>query len=322
LAWTLREEKYTLAFALGLLLCTFKEYFPFCLGLLGFFLVIKKRAKAGWGMVVGSAIWAIFDFKLRSLVFGEADNYGNGLFAGLTADPPQFLFRKLMGFDWRGVVFAIFPTVLAAGICAWKEKKRDWIHALLLFMAPILAIQFLFGTLGFHYGAPIYAVLISIIAFSNGDWLGDFKTISKPVQIFLWITLIYAGADSVLRTRTLIPMLKEEDKPLALEKVREVLKSEPSDSRIIASLGIIGAIIQPDRKYFSFSSYSKAQQEYEVIALGAFERFYSWPLNPEDIAGIKERCRPFAKEVFLDDSMIFFARGKFPRSCISGESGS
>lgn len=317
LAWALRQERYGLALVITNILCLFKEYFPFTMLTLGLFLCFKRKRQYGLSMVFSALIWCLFDFVLRKKLFGVDQDYGSGLFVGLKEHPIQFIFQKFMHFQWQDVLLAMFPTFLTVWIALTHESKRDWMIMMLVFVLPIVAIQFLFGTLGFHYGAPVYAVMLSIIVFSEGRWFNQFSLVAKPIQVFLWFTLIYAGADSLLRTRDLGSMVKEQDKIAAIQKVRDVLATEPPESKIISTMGLIGAVIQPNQLIYSFSGYSQPEAEYDVILIGDCHRFYLWPMSCESNARIKSKCSPYAKQVWIDDSLLYFAKGKFPQSCIN-----
>lgn len=317
LAWALKRSNFTAALLIGNILCCFKEYFPFCLFNLGMLLFFSARTRrVSFGFIVTSLSWIIFDFYLRPKLFDGFHDHGRILLNGIQDAPLQFILLKFTKIDWKGIVFSAFPTVLTFFIVYIQEQNRKWIHHLMAFIAPVFMIQFLHGNFGIHYGAPMHASLLSVIAVSDGKWLGDFKAIKKPIQVFIWITLFYVGADSILRTRQAISMIREDDKKAAISKVRSILDFEPQETKIVSSIGIISSVIKPNQKIYPFTDYSEKQPFYDIIIVGNCKRFYDWPYQCEDHQRIIQNCRSFATEIWTDDSLLFFARGKFPRSCI------
>lgn len=315
LVWALRMELYGLAVVLANVLCAYKEYFPFCSLLLAGGLFLGSHRRAGLTLLLTSILWIGFDFWGRELWIGKIYRHGSGLFSGLDQGWFRFGVGVLRRFDWKGVGFNLFPVVLG-GVMVWRQESRPkWIWLSLLYIVPVLAIQVLAGTMGLQYGAPIFAVLLGVLLFSDPAWFLVRQGTGKWVRVFLWITVVYSTADSVLRTRPMLAMLRQNEKREILDQARALVQSEPSGSKILASVGLVPVFLKPDQKIYTLGGYAQPQREYRVLALGRCQEIYSWPHGCEALARIEEKCRPFVEELLMENHYLYLARGRFPFEC-------
>ncbi|MBU6154714.1 MAG: hypothetical protein KGP28_10470 [Bdellovibrionales bacterium] len=302
-------------------LCLFKEYYPICFISYGIYLLFRFRQKKAFLVIINGGLWIWVDFILRPRLLPEFHGHGNELLHELLAHPGAKLISSFFSFEWKASALALAPFFLVFPSLWRSEKNKEWWWALAAFMVPVFGIQFLFGNVRFQYGAPISAFFLSILTLSDSTWYESLDRITVWPKRFLAIILLWLAGDYVnCLIESLTPKKDrcrfDAGKWTEFERMANIVKSDPMDSRILASGGVVPVVMATGRKIYQFGIWSKVQEKYELIAIGRNGASDLYPYGAEFFEKVISSCRPLAEEVIIDSKYVFFARGKFTEECL------
>jgi hypothetical protein len=198
---------------------------------------------------------------------------------------------------------------------------KIWIFDSLVFLLPVLGIQFLFGNASFQYGAPIASMLVAIIVFSDHGWRSDFSKWAIVLKRLAVIMMIYAGADYILKATKIFGAGRnsckyDQQKVTEFEKVRTYIVSHQEGNKVLTTGGLVPVVIAPNQQLFQYNIFSKPQEEYQIIAIGKPGSSDLYGLGPEKAEQVIQACRPHASEVIFDTKNVFLAKGHFTEECL------
>jgi hypothetical protein len=316
-----KKEDQISSLVLMNILCLFKEYFPFGMLMYGIYAgFFRRNYKMSALILLNAGIWIGFDFFLRQRIFPEAVGYGGKLLAGIDQNPFVYLVNAFVKFEWKASLLATFPILMLLIPSIYYEQKKWWLLGAFFYFLPIFAIQFLFGTIRFQYGGPIFAALVSGVVWSDGNWI----TFSgrKPLWVACWVMMIYAAGDSILRAAEVwVPSEVHCRFSLAkwdeFEALQKYILQLPPDSKLLATGGMVPVILRPNQKVYQLNGFSKIQSSYDVLILGRNHSSDLYLTGKERVEKVIQSCRPFATHVVFDSDRVFVALGKFDKTCLA-----
>ena len=321
LANELKANRFVRILLLLNILCLFKEYYPICFVSFGVYLLLRIRLKHSLIVLANGCLWIWVDFVLRPRLLPDFHGHGNALLSELLVHPGTMLLNSFLKYDWLGSVIALFPLLLALPLYWRHEKNKEWWWSFTAFMTPVFGIQFLFGNIGFQYGAPISAFFLSILIVSRSEWCFSKDLLTIWVRRIMLVSAIWLTGDYLLSVgNVFIP--KENHCRFSVEKWNEFgnmairIKDEPKESRILATGGLVPVLMMPDRQIYQYGIWSKIQESYDLIAIGRNNTSDLYPFGADYFEKVILFCKPMAKEVLLDTPNLFLARGNFTEDCL------
>jgi hypothetical protein len=317
-----KAERFRFTVILVNLLCLFKEFYPFGILMFAVFCVIDRKPKRALGLFINAFIWLLIDFHYRAIWFGSVIGYGDQFVSNLVHQPFTSIWHAILNFEWKATFTALIPVLFVFPFVIQTEKRKKWMLASLFFFAPILLIQFLFGTMRFQYGAPISAFFVGLIVLSDGEWLTRSQLNGlKWIRGFAFALIIYAAGDVMVKSTTFF--LPKEDKCrydsakiAEFDHARDLIRSMSEDTKMIVSGGLIPVVVGPNQKLYQLGAFSKLQPSYDVVLLARNNGVDLFPYGTDRMARMIQSCRPFAKTVWMDTPNVFLASGSFSDECL------
>jgi hypothetical protein len=113
-----------------------------------------------------------------------------------------------------------------------------------------------------------------------------------------------------------IPYVKAMEKSSSLTKLKEIIRSIPQDKTIIATGGVIQAILRPGQKLYQFVDTVERRPFFDYLLL---ERKYHGDLNPlevYEVSAIEVSCRKQASVFLYEDEFFILMKGPFRDDCL------
>ncbi len=151
-------ENFKAMFFSLVLLFMCREEFPLVGVMLGVILLFDRKIRDGVLVLILSLSWLGFAFGIRPHYFeGEYASYGSTLLTNFFTNPLQVI----KGYFTFGIVKMIFARSLPLFLLLrFRSLQAHWkfILKILFIGSPILAIRFVSGQWGFHYGTAAVIV--------------------------------------------------------------------------------------------------------------------------------------------------------------------
>ncbi len=321
LAHSLKSRKQGSVFFWLNFLCLFKEYFPICFASYAVYLLMTRRFRVAALGFVNGGLWLWVDFVLRPRLFSDFHGHGNDLLRELLEHPFSKIASSFLAFDWKGSVASLLPFLVLLPYVARHEKDREWWLALGAYMLPVFGIQFLFGNIGFQYGAPVSAFFLSLVLLGDFNWKSSVQLLVLWSRRILLFSVVWLTGDFVNKTLEFFsPKVNhcryQGTKMYEVLEVGKIVSAVHSESAILASGGLVPVVIGPNRKVYQYGIWSKIQESYDFLVLGRNNTSDLYPFGAEYYEKVIASCRPLASEVLMDTKNVFLARGRFTEECL------
>lgn len=329
MVYFLSNEKYKGAWVCALLLCFFKETFGFgILGLSGAF-ILRKEWRRFLSFFILGGFFVLFELKLRSLLIGNTFSYGNMFLAKMFEDPIKFGSKLLVEFEYKSLFKIFFPFLVPTFVVMQKYRKKGWRSFLagfefkvLCFLAPMLLIHIIINRFYFHHASKFSALLIGVVIFNDVKR----EICQRRYLFYLTVLLSVVGGMSMI-TKIVKSNFSfgsagcnvSREKLALRTKIKAITDQIGNTKKIYTTGGVGPYLLRPNIQMYQHVM-SARLPEYNYIVLEKDPTSSTWPLAPEDVLRIQERCQPYATNVMMDNTSFFFAEGKFPNDCIFGGS--
>jgi hypothetical protein len=302
--------------ALVFLLVCREEFVVVGLGVGAWMILLRDRARGSLILAV-SALWALFVFVLRPVLFGPVVAYSAKVFDGLRSGPAA-LFRAFAGEPrhLRRLLEIVAPLIPLA---IWRVHQRRSPHGDMLVAAgAVLAVHILARAWGHHYDAAIALfLLLSLVAVDDRPlprWAAVTSlcflalSLSGPVQrcARLYGDVFVPAASSSYATARL----------RALDEAMRLLNRRGEGAALVE--GNLAPLLA--RRADTFVLGGKQTRytplpEYRFLLLEPSPRGDPWPLSQADKVERIERWRTNPKvEILRDDDRLFLAEKTAPRA--------
>ncbi len=302
-------------------LCLFKESYPIALFPLGLFYIFKKEYRLGMGIMAITFPFIIFELYLRKEFLGSTANYGGQVFDSLAKGLFAHFKEKMAGYDVPLFVKMFYPFV--ASFLFYAKNLRDrrehfplqYLFAIALFFMPLLFLQAWQGRIDIHYGAPFAGILLGLlVSLRMLDHLSK-KMVVVTIGLFVFSSWeIYNNMfESVFFDKVAYWCPATPNKMRDNQLVKDKLSLIPKNEAILASGGIVPFIMLPGKNIDHYKAHSIKKNHYHYIILernnmGSGNIYWSTAQDSEEVL---KRCRPKAREIYIDNHELFFAKGDF-----------
>lgn len=326
LGYFLIQKNYLGVFLVSLGLISVKESYPFAMFMLSFFYLLQKDVKKFLGLFLTSLVCYVLIYKIRPIMLGPVMNYGKDLVA--TSEKMGFLeygWHVVSTFKYFDVFKNFLPCFVALGLFLYQQKKSNQLKrnhplwGMILYMTPLAMIQFLGNRFDFHYGPQFVAALIPFLFFTDfTDWLFE----RKKIAIFFFLIFVFnAGSETEkIISQSFFHKKKgchiNPEKKAAVHELVERAESLPITLDIASSGGVINQILRPGMKIHHIKAYSKVPDYFQVLVLEMHPDEYSWPLSPETIQGIYQKCSPKIVHTLISNKYYVMVEGSFSSACL------
>lgn len=328
LTYFLKEDHFWGVFITSLLLCFFKETFAFgIVGLSGSYLLRRRWKEFGLIFVLGF-FFVIFELKLRAILIGKTIGYGNMFLGQLISSPIGFFIELYKSFDFKSLFKLFIPFYLPIFLIVRTHIKkqltiREWLETfefrVFCFFLPMFLIHVIINRFYFHHASKFSVLLIGLVLFSG---FSNHLKKQRPWLISLVVIGALAGGVSMYTKMSKsifsgkVGSCQVIPRKSALKvKIKELIAGMSNHETVYTTGGIGPYILKPNLKLHQHVM-NKRLEKYDYILLEREKSASIWPLNPEHVSLIIERCRPMASEVIMDNELFFFAKGDFHSGCI------
>lgn len=298
--------------SLSLLICLFKESFPFAVLMLGIYYAIRKEKNIALPLLIISIGFLIFNFHFRKVLFGPTLGYGFNLLSSTFRDPIG-VFTRL---DIKSFFKVFYPFIIPfffiirRHLTIKKFLAAKPLAGTLFFITPLLAIQVLANQIHHQYGAQVTAPLLGVMLVYP-----SFFRMNKKLSTIIVLLFVASGIGSHTKNFRTVFLPKDRfcttgpKKKEANKKLKNVVEGIPKDKTILATGGVIPMLLTPHTKFYQAGYFSKQLPKYNYLILERNGNGKTMPLTKEFIEKIIPKCRETAEEVLLDDEIFFVSRG-------------
>lgn len=267
----------------ALLLCFFRESFPFAVIALGVSLFILNKRWRNVGLLIFSfgSLFQIFNYVLRPMLLGEVMNYGGYVLN-------ENMFSMLMNNDYIPLIKILYPFIPILLFAVYKLRHKiinDPIIHVLAFISPLLAIHIITGKFHFQYGAQFSAPLLAVIGFHPRF------SISKTDNRFAYITVLLSVLSSMsIYTKSLDALVLSKSNKCEISKENKNNLEDltlyfqdnitETDSVLVTG-GLAPILMQPDRKIYQAGMFSKKLDHYDYAFISRLKKTDTYPFDYE-----------------------------------------
>ena len=151
LIYSMIQRKPKEVFLYALVLCLFKESYPFSLLALTPYFFLMNERKLGAYCLISSLLLLVSIFIFRPMLLGESYNH--------TAAASRSLIDIFIGFPYLDYLKIIYPLFIPAFLLR-KKINLFALIPLILFYLPQIGMHFLLGKVYYHYGVPLALPLV------------------------------------------------------------------------------------------------------------------------------------------------------------------
>lgn len=329
LSYYMYQKKFIPVFLCAVILCLYKEMFPFCLVSLSLHFFLNREMKKGLLLVFTGALLIILVFFLRPYYLGNIVGYGGDLMAAVVKNPIEAFFRAISSFYVLNFIKFYSPFVLPIIFLIWKGKSNlkkiltTSAVGIIFYFLPIVMIFFYYGMLAsFHYAAPICAGILGVIIFNP-----NFQKIPRKalaVSMILFVASAFSYYRDIVKSLFLnigFRCTYTKSKHVNMNDLRSKLKDVSPDDAIISTGGIIPQILTPEMNIYipkCFTSRRKTNN-FDYLLFEINKSGDTYPLKTAVVHNIVEKCKSYASDIILENEDFVFMKGKFTRKCLGQE---
>ena len=310
----------------SIILCMFREAYPFGIFLLGIYYYFKRHFVTGSALTIFSALYLYFVLVLRKEVLGPVADYSSKLLKGVFTNPIEYLIYIFSKFDFLVVGKVFLPSIVLLVAILFLERKNgkklslsDWRLPALITVLPLYGIHFLTNQYHFHYGPAFLAPLLSIAFLSPGFLqLFDYKKLSIVVMVLFLATA--SGRYTKFFKRFFLSQSKkcsfqsqyrDETKEM-IEKTKNI----PLDKIIMASGGVIQRVMRPGIKIYPPHTMVAMPASSDVLLFVREGAGDTYPWTKEQVEKAIKNCNKYSTKTLMNSKYYYLAEGQFPRECI------
>ncbi len=309
--------------ALGLTvlaLCLFRESYPITLFPLGIFYILRREYRLGLGIVMVTLPFIAFEFHFREELLGKTIGYSDKVLNTFMQNPISHFKEKIVNWDVTYLLKCFLPWSLIFFVYAKNSKGRrgrfshQHFFAISTFLIPLLLLQVWKGHIDYHYGAPFAGILLGVLVISR-----MFAGLSKKIVAFVVGCFLFSSwgvytdmFETIYHSRNAWCYITP-NKIKRNQAVKGRLTSIPKNEAILATGGIIPFIMLPAKSIDHYKGFSLKRDRYHYLVLerSGLGNINIWWAEEKDVEDVLKRCRPKAREIYIDDQALFFARGDF-----------
>ncbi len=317
-------KKYKHILCAIIVLCFFKEYYPFCGFMLGIYYLLSAQLKKanlkekkyellfGFILIAVSIVLAILIFKVRPALLGQTVGYATVLLNSIIQNPIDALYLNIQYFLKIKNLFLFFPLILILFLYIRKENNISSLNPILFCMVPIAAIQFLASSFEFQYGAPFAALFI---------WISiKFKSITCRIALCVFFISFLTGFkkyESLFHfwRKDNLSCNYDSEKLSKLNIIKKFIFSE-IDPKIVASGGIIPAILTSKSDIYQLGLWNPHFKKFNILILCKEPFCDGYPNTDEDYEAVISQCKPDNLQVLQYEKDLYVAKGNFEQSCL------
>ena len=280
-----------------------KEEFPFAVAIIGLGLMWRRDFRIGTTLLVLAFAWCAVAFGLRPMLAGTTHDYAGRVLTPVLTDPFTTLHGRFgrLG-ETKRLLQCCLPLV---PVFVWVVKRRVSPNWLLLSAAlPLLAIRFLDGAWGFHYMAPVAALLVAAI------WRMDQPGLPLRYAVAGVLITILTSISPIVKTVSVYGAARQLSggRMAAIEDVRERLLRAPDGRALVG--GNLTPLLAERPDVFQIGGVQPTQ-EYRFLFTEKPPEGDPWPLKYSDVQKIIDDWRNRSSSVVLrDDAFVFFAENR------------
>lgn len=306
----------------SVLVCLFRESYPFSIFMLSLYYLVKKEVKLGSVLLSFSVIYLLFIFKIRPTFIGPVHDYGGWIVEGILSNPILFTYQKIISIDWMVPlkIFApfIIPVIL---IIKSKQRKLDTLFTpCFLMLIPLFAIHIISGKFHFHYGPPFMSVLIAYLCFDDDFW----KLIENKKVLYLTIFLFLITSSSRYTKFFRFLVLGKgkncrvvDAKLDSTKLIKNKMKNISNDKIFLSTGGVIQMILKPGLKVYPPYTLVTLPDKFDYVLFEKNNHGDVYPMTKEEVDLAIKKCHEFSNKVLMNDDYFYFAEGDFPKECVS-----
>lgn len=317
------DEKGIILFSI--ILCLFRESYPFGILPLGLYYLVLKRLFFIGGMLTGfSLLYAFFVLVLRKSLLGHTADYGGKIVKGLLSNPIEYVWSAALKFEYIVALKIFLPFIVLFAILFYLEKKKngkiaiDWRVPAIIPILPIYFLHFLTNQYHFHYGPAFVTPLLAIAIFSP-----SFRELfeSKKVATFVFVIFIATASGRYTKFFNNLFLSKNNkcsfqdeyasDTQIIIQKMNDI----SLEKVILASGGLVQRVIRPRMKIYPPDTMVEVPPSVDILLLVRSGAGDTYPWNKEEVEEAIVKCSPFISKKIFESPYYFLAEGPFPREC-------
>lgn len=307
-------------FFYSVLVCLFRESYPFSIFMLSIFYFLVKQRKLSLSLLIFSVSYLVFIMKVRPILLGPAYDYGGWIVKGFLENPFSFLMKSFYTNDFL-VPFKIFaPFILPVVILLKKEKKifKSKFIPCLFLIAPQLAIHLLTGKFHFHYGPPFMVILISYLIFNNN--YAEVLKNKKRLYLIIFIFIITASSRYTKFVKFSFASksnscVVSDQKDKAIGNLLQEFKTIKNSEVIVSTGGVIQRVMRPGIQIYPPNTMVSLPETADYLLFEKDSNGDTYPWSKEQVNRAIENCRKEIGDIIIDDKYFFLMKGKFSREC-------
>ncbi len=323
MTYYLFKDRFSGVFLSALALCFFKETFAFGIAGLATSYLLSKDWKKFLLMATLGLFFLAFEFKLRELWIGKTLGYGNQFLGKLVSSPFEYTIQVLADFNYKAFFKVFFPFFIPIFLIL-KKIPRDrsfFSHPavkVIFFMLPLIGIHIIINRFSYHHASKFSALMIPLVLFSGV--LSEIKKSRKLMFFTLLLCLIHGMSMYTKVFRALFANkvgrchINKAKDPYA-SAIKKTVQRLTMSSKIFTTGGIGPYLMKPRLNIYNHL-YGKRPDHLQYIVLEMLPTDSLHPLHPHEVVTMRNECKKFATDIFLDNQYYFFAKGSFPKSCL------
>ncbi len=325
LGYFLYQKQFRGVLLTSIALCIFRESFAFCVTTLSFFYLLNREWKKFLPIFILGGSFTIFAFVIRPMLFGDLFGHGNSLVQGLLHHPIDTIVFAVGRFDCKNFIKLFIPGILSLALIIKYEKltitkfRSHPAFAMILTMAPLFILHALANMLNIHYGVPFASAILGVILFSSLPNIIAEKPLLKWILI---ASFIYGSSGNYTKLIKLAYANRSYNCKFSsenlknIEKMKKIIWKLPNHTPIFVSGGLVPSILRPNMTITfpaAFGGYLK-KYDYLILQMNGYSNIK--PYRLPQLVALKERCRPFAKQIIIDNQYLFFIKGEITEECL------
>lgn len=282
----------------------FKEVFCLFLlpaGVVGYFLEKKKK----WLKVIGIQVcFILIIFVIRPLIW-KTYSYGVNPLEGLKS------------FNYLDLLKMTLPSLVLIALMR-KKLSLNKVLIFLAFYLPSVGLHILSGKSYYHYGTFLSYPLIIFTILSFKDHKDFIPKKAKIFIIILGIGIAFNGLKKGIKSLTSNIHAynhNQEHRDLLNKLKMNHINKVPSNSKILASPGLLTFALTPGKRFYQFGEYSKIEESVDYLLLDFRSYGQNFGISKEQLSQVLNQCQPHVTQTLFKERDLYFLKGPFPKSC-------